>query len=277
MILGVKTVNAITLSSSIYEWTGRWGSTIDRVRFWRHALQVAIGSRLIAEHLHYHTPEEAFICGLLHDIGILFMEHSNPDLFEQLWSYVEDLENLSELGLSNWRKLHTHGGRAFLEKWNFPGVICHSVGEHHNDSFCCCTDPETVPIRIVALANLIAPFGIPRKQKVWPEDRKRREALRVSLHLRPEILKKIVKSLMAETLREAAFLEIDIGSEEDYLREANQIIYEQYHAAVESLYRTEQPVEGILDPDARTKILSRAQEVIEEQYKDLKDSLRKDE
>jgi HD-like signal output (HDOD) protein len=69
--LGMRTVTALTLSSSVYKLVGDWKTAIDRTRFWRHSLEVAIGSRMIYEALGKKQSEEAFVAGLLHDIGIL--------------------------------------------------------------------------------------------------------------------------------------------------------------------------------------------------------------
>jgi hypothetical protein len=256
--------------------TAKWTASIDRVRFWRHALQVAIGARLIAEQLGYKNPEEAFVCGLLHDMGVLFMEKTAPGPFKEIWARVDGSEDLSADEERRWRALHSQVGCAFLEKWNFPGVICHVLGEHHNEACFTDTDEEGMLIRIVALANLVSPFSIPRRQKMLPSDRKAREALRVSLHLPPKGLKQIVKMLLTQTLAEAEFLEIDIGSQDDYLRDANRIIYEQYILSAEALVRRARPADGSMDEVAKEKILSEARRVIGEQYLTLKEKIQKD-
>ena len=49
MTIGRRAVTALALSTSVYDLTDKWSSVIDRSRFWRHSLEVAIGSRMIAE------------------------------------------------------------------------------------------------------------------------------------------------------------------------------------------------------------------------------------
>ena len=51
--LGMRTVTAVALSASIYDKMNKVDSSIDRKRFWRHSLEVAIGARMIAEAVRY--------------------------------------------------------------------------------------------------------------------------------------------------------------------------------------------------------------------------------
>ncbi|MBK7143069.1 MAG: HDOD domain-containing protein [bacterium] len=98
--LGMRTVTALTLYSSVYKLVGDWKTQINRTRFWRHSLEVAIGSRMIYEALGKKPSEEAFVAGLLHDIGILVLENSS-EKYRQIWRQVQQGENLVELKSSS--------------------------------------------------------------------------------------------------------------------------------------------------------------------------------
>jgi HD-like signal output (HDOD) protein len=270
MILGLKAVSALTLSAAMYDITGKWKVTIDRERFWRHSLQVAIASRLLAERVGYKSPEEAFVCGLLHDLGILLMEKSAPESFRHIWQQIETRDDLTEKEQVNWRNLHASVGRSFLENWNFPSLISQAVGEHHNVLIAGDTAEDTVVARIVALANLISPFAIVQSQRMLPSDNDTREALRVSLHIEGEMLKETVKTLMTQTLVEAEFLEMGIGTQEEYLMEANSVIYEEYSTAVDRLCSKGAGAEQGLDGEAIEKIREEAHKAMEQQYNDLR-------
>jgi len=74
--VGLRTVTSVALAASIYDKFRSMGQSIDRVRFWRHSLEVALTSRLIAREVGHDPAEEAFAAGLLHDIGSLVLESS---------------------------------------------------------------------------------------------------------------------------------------------------------------------------------------------------------
>ena len=79
--IGMRQVTALALSSSVYRMTDTWESSLDRVRFWRHSLEVAIASRMVAATAGYRHIEEAFVAGLLHDLGLLILERSFGPIF----------------------------------------------------------------------------------------------------------------------------------------------------------------------------------------------------
>ncbi len=228
MTLGMRAVTALALSASVYDLTKKWGTSVDRLRFWRHSLAVAIGSRGVAEAIRYECPEEAFVAGLLHDIGLLVLEKSFPDRFERVWRQAEAGENIHELEEQVWGTNHARIGQFLLEQWHIPESICSAVGKHHTDY-----PPEEFDTafrlpQVVALANEISQFTVVKARPLHAQDIDRQEILRTNLKIDPDRLQKIREDLLTRTMQEAAFLEIDIGSNEVLLSEANRILYHQF-------------------------------------------------
>lgn len=100
--------------------------------FWRHSLSVAIGARQLAKHLAICDPEEAFLAGLLHDIGKLLLIEAYPDQYTSLITTAHShqlalhtLEN-SKLALN-----HAEVGFALCERWKIPQSVAHTVQNHH--------------------------------------------------------------------------------------------------------------------------------------------------
>jgi putative nucleotidyltransferase with HDIG domain len=234
MTVGIRAVTALALSSSIYDMTGKWQSTIDRKRFWSHSLQVAIASRDIADATGYAYPEEAFVCGLLHDIGILVLEKSFPEKYERVWKRVRAGESLCDREDEVWGTNHARVGQFLLEQWHLPQVICQAVGMHHNPMLTENDDVEFRSVRMVALANRIAQLTIVEQQPDLSNAPDVRSKLQENLELTSEQLADIEKGLMPKTVQEAAFLEIDVGSADGILMEANRMLYDSYQA-VENL------------------------------------------
>lgn len=234
MTMGMRAVTALALSSSIYDMTGKWEVAIDRERFWRHSLQVAIAARDIADATGYAYPEEAFVCGLLHDIGILVLEKSFPDKYERVWKRVRAGESLCDMEDQIWGTNHARVGQFLLEQWHLPQVICQAVGMHHNPMLTENDDVEFRCVRMVALANRISQLTIVEQQPDLSNAPDVRAKLQQHLELTSEQLADIEKGLMSKTAQEAAFLEIGVGAPEEILMEANRLLYDSY-LAVENL------------------------------------------
>ena len=233
--LGLRQVTALALSTSVYAMTEKWDSAINRVRFWRHSLEVAIASRTIAEKIGYRRIEEIFVAGLLHDLGMLVMENSFPKEFAQIWRRLPKHESLVELEETTWGTNHARVGQFLLEQWRLPEEICRAVGGHHAVFTAGADDEDLRPVQIVSLANLISQFPIVEHQ-VTPTTHgtENREIIRENLGLSAETLMSIEKHLFSQTISESKYLDMDIGSTEEILVEANRLLFGQY-AAVESL------------------------------------------
>ena len=228
MTLGTRAVSALALSTSIYDLTGKWDNSIDRVRFWRHSLEVAVAARMIAEATNYPRIEEAFITGILHDIGLLILEKSFPAKFKSLWNQAESGEHLFDLEDNCWGTNHARVGQFLLEQWNLPSVICEAIGQHHNNFPPDTDDPDFTLAQIVMLANRISKFSTANSNFESADKIEQKNIIRKNLKLPQDRLKSIEEHLMKNVVDEASFLEIEIGSNDDILIEANQMLYRKY-------------------------------------------------
>ncbi|RKX28264.1 MAG: hypothetical protein DRP47_04770 [Candidatus Zixiibacteriota bacterium] len=228
MVLGTKSVTALALSASIYDLTDKWQSTIDRNRFWRHSICVAVSARNLAEKVGMKNSEEAFVAGLLHDIGLLILEGSFPDKYARLWEPAEAGESIHRLEENVWGTNHARVGQFLLEQWNIPKSICDAVGSHHADIS---HSPEDLPSQlsqVVILANQTAHFTIVKSRPCSATTIEQTDILCENLKLQQAELHKNSEALLRQTTEEAEFLDIDIGSVSELLSEANQILFSQY-------------------------------------------------
>ncbi|MFZ5981010.1 MAG: HDOD domain-containing protein, partial [Candidatus Zixiibacteriota bacterium] len=253
VMMGMRQVTALALSTSIYNLASNWETKINRVKFWRHSLEVAIAARMIAERIQYPHVEEAFVAGLLHDIGLLIIEKSFPDDFCKILIRGQRGENTFEYEEELLGTNHARVGQFLLEQWNIPQSICDAVGHHHNQYPADCNNSELIYSQIIALANLVSSFSVirePRGEQIFEIEN--REILRSNLGLSVENLKEIQVKLLPRTVEEARYLEIDIGSLDDILIEANRLLSEQYST-----------VEGLLSENRRMQ-----QQIIRNQMKE---------
>lgn len=244
--MGMRAVTTLALSTSIYDMTDKWQSSIDRKRFWRHSLAVAVAAKMIAEPVKYISAEEAFVSGLLHDIGLLVLEKSFPEEFSRIWVQAESGERVFELEEKVWGTNHARVGQFLFEQWNLPTAICDAVGQHHNEFAPGSTQTNLRLAQIVALANMISQFPLVETSRAFSPEVERRGILMANLNLKPDTVKQIEENLLSKTLHEAEFLEIDIGSQSDLLIEANRMLYQQY-LIVENLLRENRQMHKQLD------------------------------
>jgi HD-like signal output (HDOD) protein len=252
--LGLRTVTALTLSSSVYKLVDGWNSTIDRPRFWRHSLEVAIGSRMIYEAQGINQGEEAFIGGLLHDIGILVLERAFPKQYPAVWKEAQQGRVLTELEDETWGTDHARVGKFLLEQWHLPQRICDGVGLHHMVFPPDERNPEFRLGQTVALANQISRFPIgdgPRTEVAAAAEN--RSAIMQNLKLPADKFSALQAQLFQKTIEQAKYLEINIGSVDDILMEANRLLFEQY-MTVENLLRENRQMQQQIAKDQMKKL-----------------------
>lgn len=233
--LGTRQITALALSTSVYGLTEKWQTSFDRVRFWRHSLEVAIASRTIAEKIGLRNVEEIFVAGLLHDIGLLVMEHCFGDAYAPIWKRSLQNDRLEDLEDEAWGTNHARVGQFLLEQWQLPEAVCQAVGRHHSIFTLGADDDELIIPQVVNLANNISHLRIAEKPNAQNDyHRENRDVIRQNLKLDNDALISIEKRLFSQTIDESKYLEIDIGSADEMLVEANRLLFEQY-AAVEGL------------------------------------------
>lgn len=135
LLLGAHTVKGITLSVATVAAlrAGRAPCEMEQ-ELWRHAFLCAGYAQGMAQASRWgaRVAEDAYIAGLLHDIGAIFMLARFPSLYRPLWAEAKrEPERFLE------RELHTFGcdhadiGAMIADHWQLPERIVQTIGEHH--------------------------------------------------------------------------------------------------------------------------------------------------
>lgn len=116
-------------------------------KLWKHSVASAIGSQWLARRLSYHEKDnEAFIGGLLHDIGKLFLLRVIDTMQE---SKELSFKISYELSYELISAFHAEQGYKLLRQWNLPQIYCDIARDHHSMDF----DQEHIPLLLVRLTN----------------------------------------------------------------------------------------------------------------------------
>ncbi|MCK9295647.1 MAG: HDOD domain-containing protein [Desulfobulbaceae bacterium] len=133
MILGFNTVKNLALSVSIYSlFKERPGSAIDVKGLWLHSLGSAVAAKIITENIYKKLGEEAFLFGILHDVGKIAFINAMPREYEKVLVLIRDKQmpqadaETEVLGFT-----HQRLGSQLLDIWKFPDNIIQAVKYHH--------------------------------------------------------------------------------------------------------------------------------------------------
>jgi putative nucleotidyltransferase with HDIG domain len=156
MQIGLGRLKTLLLASNATEMLkhGLRGYRLGEGELWHHSLVTAVASEWLAQALRYSKTEEAYVSGLLHDLGKLFLDQfvleDYPTIVDyvkryhlQLWQVEEKL-----LGID-----HARVGGLIAERWNFPVKLVDAIRFHHAPSFARAN--QELPA-IVNLANAFA-------------------------------------------------------------------------------------------------------------------------
>jgi putative nucleotidyltransferase with HDIG domain len=237
MILGVMQVKCLALSASVFQTNlleKQYGINIKEM--FSHFISVALGSRMLAEKAGFGGAEEAFIAGLLHDIGLVFFLHHYPEDYRGVIDQADRFPTLARaereiLGID-----HATVGEMLAQKWNFPDSLIQAIGHHHEV-------PETVDhhetVHFVQLSALINKPLIHSRLQNMEHRLNAINHLAAQLHIDRQQIDEVSHSLLIETMAAAEYLGIDIGDPIEVLQRANSELSDSY-LTIENLFRERQ-------------------------------------
>ncbi|MCP3903456.1 MAG: HDOD domain-containing protein [Planctomycetes bacterium] len=145
VLLGLNAVKNIAIAASLTK-LFRGGDLCPHFsarKLWIHSIAVAAGSKLLCDELNLGLPDEAFLAGLMHDIGIMVemqaMRNELIQLFEELpidgdgVPLADMIEHEDRIFGAN----HQQFGAALCDTWKFPKSFSYVTGHHH--------DPMSLP------------------------------------------------------------------------------------------------------------------------------------
>ena len=100
-------------------------------RFWQHAHRCAALACEIAKEMGYAYPEEAFLVGLLHDIGKLLMWTNYPQTCGFYFDRGTNRDQIQNRERGLFGATHSEIGAMFLAELNLPSFFTDAVRFHH--------------------------------------------------------------------------------------------------------------------------------------------------
>ncbi len=163
IIMGLNTIKEIVIGMLVDKFFSRTPAYLFDVNsFWNYSLFCGSTSRLLARKTNYKKAGEAFVAGLMHDIGILVIIQYFSHEFKEIKLLVEsdkfDMVKAEELVLGC---NHSEIGAWIAKKWNLPEQLINCIELHHIPlkELAEQVDKETITLtRIVSAAEWFANF-----------------------------------------------------------------------------------------------------------------------
>jgi HD-like signal output (HDOD) protein len=131
-ILGYNEVRILTLTISVFDSFGPSRTGWDRPGFWQHALATAIGTEMLAQGSQSLT-KEAYVAGLLHDIGkVAFDKLLGSEWIRLLRKAEAEGRALDQMEQEEFGACHATAGGWLAEQWHLPERISQAITLHHN-------------------------------------------------------------------------------------------------------------------------------------------------
>jgi HD-like signal output (HDOD) protein len=136
VLLGLNAVKNIAIAASLAKLFrgGKIANNFDARDLWSHSIASATGTKLLAKHAGLGLPDEAFLAGLIHNIGIMVEIQARRPKFVEV---MEKLEANPDLKLREAEQeilgaTHEQFGTALCKLWKFPQSFQYVTGFHHN-------------------------------------------------------------------------------------------------------------------------------------------------
>ncbi len=150
-MLGFNAVHKLILTSTLLSSFKISGSTINLQDFWMHSFGVGVFAKYLLSSRGSEPQEEAFIGGVLHDVGRLILVRADPRKYADFYcsdSIVTDLEQEREFFGEDHQRL----GEMLARKWNFPEPVTAAIANHHNPEH---SGEHMLLVAAVNIANML--------------------------------------------------------------------------------------------------------------------------
>jgi HD-like signal output (HDOD) protein/nitrogen-specific signal transduction histidine kinase len=203
--LGTDMIKTLVISDSVFQTFNSFpnsGAT-DLRAFWKNSLTAAVLARELARHLNYSQPEEAYLAGLLHNVGRLALLATAPKEYGFNFTARDD-EALCAVEQRTLQITHAEAGAWLIERWQLDSFLSDAVLYHHEPGER--LEGAHPLIRIVRAAHLLSGHADDPAMMV--------EAAKLC-DLEPEAADELLNQASRQVERSAVHLGIDLAGADD--------------------------------------------------------------
>lgn len=134
VVLGFNAIKSIAMAASVSQLMSRelTGYALEKEALWRQSQTCAITARYVAKKVKYSKPDEAYVAGLLRDIGKVILDTYLKETMDEIHLIVDE-QGISFFEAEERVLGFHHGqvGESIAEKWQLPKDLTESIALHH--------------------------------------------------------------------------------------------------------------------------------------------------
>lgn len=170
-LLGIKPLKLLVLGFSLPDNMLAGVEATVLGRYWRRALTRAVAARELCDALWRRDGDEAFIAGLLLDVGVLVLVRDLGEPYIRFLDRVHaERRSLAELERSSLGFTHVQLSAGLLNGWSLPETIVRAVGASENpEAIAALAEREQRLAAVVRLADLLTGVLVDRRASALDE------------------------------------------------------------------------------------------------------------
>ncbi len=157
--LGINAIRNLAISMAVMQVFDKpvdipdWDINI----FWYHSFASAVIAKKIAEFFGGVNPDEVFLAGLMHDIGLLLFLSLFPERYASILSEYKNENDILIAEKRQFKITRFEAGAWLCSKWNFNPIICDAILNIDGNK----TSMESAPpfVKIVFAAEKLTDFN----------------------------------------------------------------------------------------------------------------------
>jgi putative nucleotidyltransferase with HDIG domain len=150
--LGLRHIRELVLTTSVIHAFDTTSGALELNSFWEHSFGVGMVSKIIAQKVGFQDLEKAYISGILHDLGEVFLSNFLREPFLEVLEHIKTNQiKLVDAEAELLGTTHCEIGLSMARKWNFPDSYRDVIAYHHDPGH---AKVDPVLCSIVNLADL---------------------------------------------------------------------------------------------------------------------------
>lgn len=216
VLLGLDTIKTIAITASVQQFFSRFDSASSRrlKQFWRDSLSCAIIAKSLAKLTGYAYGDEAYLAGLMHNIGELIFANNYHDDYAEIIEVATTKEEQTQLEQERFGGDRYQAGAWLISGWDIDSFMADAV-LYQPEQIEQLSDAHHL-VKIIYLANRLCDF------KGQADDGALIAAERL-FDLDQSLVKDVVEKAGAEVCDAARAMDIDIEPEADETRVSDDI------------------------------------------------------
>jgi HD-like signal output (HDOD) protein len=214
-LLGIKPLKLLVLGFSLPDNLFREVAHDQLDWYWRTTLTRAVAARELSEQLWQLPGDDAFLAGLLQDIGVLVLLGALREPYARfLGRVIEERFDVHRLQVESLGFDHTQLSAALLDHWNMPGWLVQTLGKTRNYQRLQREKPGQGQLaQVLHLAELLAQLVGQNRLSVLPD---LLEAGHAYCELDKDRLNELVATLQPKVDQLAEIFSLELPQEADY-------------------------------------------------------------